>query len=177
VRGTEFVVMEQSGQTRLVTLSGSVAWGAGDAEPILVTAGQESRVEQGLALQPEALAAADLAVVRQATDTTQAPTALAWNLTPTSRDRLGRTGSAPAVGAEDDRDPTNSSGPDGGMPIEDRGANKTAGTFQGQSVGFDTTNEIGSLDGDWEQPADPFPPSGGEGFPVRLVVNLVDRVH
>lgn len=83
VRGTEFLIVadEDGAQVRLVTFSGSVSWASGQAEPVLVAAGQGCDLgEQGKIGEVEAVAAADLKALRQSTDAESKTQALAWNL-------------------------------------------------------------------------------------------------
>ncbi|MBW2703601.1 MAG: FecR domain-containing protein [Deltaproteobacteria bacterium] len=83
VRGTEFLIIadDEGAQVRLVTFSGSVSWASGQAEPVLVAAGQGCDLgEQGKVGEVEAVAAVDLKALRQSTDAESRTEALAWNL-------------------------------------------------------------------------------------------------
>ena len=83
VRGTEFLLVadDEGAQVRLVTFSGSVSWASGQAEPVLVAAGQGCDLgEQGKIGEVEAVAAVDLKALRQSTDAESKTQALAWNL-------------------------------------------------------------------------------------------------
>ncbi len=175
VRGTEFALLHEPEGARLVTFSGGVLWAVADAEPVVVRAGQASRLDHGKATQPAALAAADLKAVRQATDATQSPIALAWNLAPGASDRLGH-GVYPnaAGGGAADRDPAGS-GDDSEYrdpgDLSDTGSGSNA--FQG-SMGTEDDMMAGAWDlgGGWENE----PVDGERGLvPVKLVVRLVDR--
>ena len=99
VRGTEFVLDATGQAPRLATLSGAVAWSAAGGPLVEVGAGQASRMGIAGPDRPEALAAAELSAIKAATDTTQQPSALAWNL---ATDRLSsQPGQAPdRVGSE-----------------------------------------------------------------------------
>jgi|GEM_PF-2336623 len=88
VRGTEFALVTEGKDTKLYTFSGEVEL-SGSGETVLVAAGQGSDVgAEGRAKQPEAVAAAVLEQMREATDTEQSPEAVAWNLQVGEKDRL-----------------------------------------------------------------------------------------
>jgi hypothetical protein len=94
VRGTEFVLVADADRNgpRLYTFSGSVALQGPDGEPILVAAGQGSRIqENGEAAPAEMVAKAELDEVRLATDSEQSPSALAWSVPPRPSDHLQAT--------------------------------------------------------------------------------------
>ena len=184
VRGTEFVV-EQSGEgSRLVTLSGAVAWSTAGAEPIMVAAGQASRMTSGQVSNPEALAAVELKQVRRLTDTIQAPTALAWNMAP-DRMKSGRIVGGQAVSPSDglQHDPSSHAadgparsvegpdligGPPGGL------ASKVSDDYSGNLVEIDDGYPL-ALEGNWKNSAiwDPVQDLSG----ARLVIRLHRKVR
>ncbi len=186
VRGTEFAVLTEGDATRLVTFSGGVEWAAAGGEPVLVEAGQGSLISDGRASRPEALAAADLKAARRATDTVQAPTALAWNLAPT--DRLGRGGpaSATAGGALDQDSPEERGGPTSEHDYDNakgRGADEWGGPVSeehgfggryGGQPGYDDGDEplAGLFTGEWDSSTELEPPSNLEhDFCLKIQVN------
>lgn len=121
VRGTEFVLVAEEQRTRLVTFSGQVELAGRGGERVLVAAGEGSRVVDGAADAPTTVAAAELRRLRQATDTQQKPTALAWNLGVDDTDRLGGAGRVGSPGSGEGRldhepgEEREREGPDGGL--------------------------------------------------------------
>lgn len=91
VRGTEFVVVDTGQESRLVTLSGNVAFAASGREPVMVAAGNSSRVQaDGRVEEPQLVAAAEMARLREETDTGAPQQAVALALPPLPTERLGR---------------------------------------------------------------------------------------
>ncbi|MBW2703604.1 MAG: FecR domain-containing protein [Deltaproteobacteria bacterium] len=176
VRGTEFALdAGADGQGgRLVTFSGSVLWGAGESEPILVAAGEASQATEAGVDKPVALAAADLRAIRNETDTKQAPTALAWNL---PMDKLGPGGPGPVMPDDgDDRDSLEENSESGSFDsggvrdpavLLDYPSGSGGRNFNGE-LGVDDGTGDGLL-GDWEQPVGTYPVNGG--MEIRVLLN------
>ena len=166
VRGTEFVLVADKEDTKLYTFSGEVEL-SGGGEPVLVAAGQGSDVgDEGQAKQPEAVAAAVLKRMRQATDTEQTPEAVAWNLQIDEKDRLvaGAGGVETAEEGELDQESmeSGSGGPEYGgpeiipctrcEPPDGLGAETTSnrlgsdhfteGAFDGAGLGWENTTPV-----------------------------------
>jgi hypothetical protein len=192
VRGTEFVLDATGQAPRLASLSGAVAWSSAGGSLVEVGAGQASRMGIEGPDRPEALAAVELSAIKAATDSTQQPSALAWNL---ATDRLSsRPGQTPArVGSE--RDPSSEDGTDqAGFGRElpyDSDLNQEPtdvgnpgdgdfdhGRFSGdQPVGLDSNeNPDGALYGGWE---DAFgfdqPVDATRDFDLRIRVHRQTR--
>jgi hypothetical protein len=171
VRGTEFVLVADGKQTHLYTYSGEVDLSGEGGERVVVAAGQGSDVgDEGQAHKPEAVAAAVLKRLRQATDTRQSPQAVAWNLEVGRGDRLvaGAGGAEVAEEGELDQEalasgvpplgdtdpkinPCGSCGPDDGLGPETTtnrfGGDVAEGVQDVGGFGWDNTTPIdrGSL--------------------------------
>ncbi len=200
VRGTEFAVRaeDESGRARLVTFSGAVDWSTVGGEPVRVAAGQGAGLADGHTTPVEAVAAAELEALRDATDAVQAPTALAWNLSPRDRIRPGRA--AKATGDDLELDPAERQsdmkdlGPPqeleftGGRTEDDRegqdgvwnngyggvgaGPGSGQGRYEGEGVVTPDANEPSELlTGDWSSSFADEP--GFSGIPIRMDVTIV----
>jgi len=200
VRGTEFALraQDESGPARLVTFSGVVDWSSPGSEPVRVAAGQSSGLVDGRAGAVEAVAAAELDALRGATDTVQAPAALAWNIAPRDRIRSGRerpgargrldldpasregskAGSGPVtLGFDAGRDESLEGGQDlwdggpGGRPVGG-GIGSGQGRYEGEGVLPPDGNDASELlTGDWSSS---FAAEPGMSFiPARLDVTVV----
>lgn len=167
VRGTEFALAAGEKNTRLYTFNGTVAFSGSDGQRVLVAAGQGSRIEpDGRASQAEALASAELAKMRAATDTRQQPTALAMNLDrgPTDSLTAGRGGLQSTEGPATDRENlrgqaelnsdrgTGLGNWEGGGPTSEPSGSRS--TFGGNAVGVIGTDGASTFtfDGSWDNP-------------------------
>ena len=189
VRGTEFVLVADKEDTKLYTFSGEVEL-SGGGEPVLVAAGQGSDVgDEGQAKQPEAVAAAVLKRMRQATDTEQTPEAVAWNLQIDEKDRLvaGAGGVETAEEGELDQEPMGSEGPADRGPEPkinpcpdclnwDEGVATAGGSFGGNDVRDDIGGQSGPLDGSWNNRNNgiDFDPGYASSLTLKITIN---RTH
>jgi hypothetical protein len=192
VRGTEFVLVADGEATRLYTYSGEVQLSGGGGQGVLVAAGQGSNVGgEGEAHRPEAVAAAVLTRLREATDTRQNPQAVAWNLELGKADRLvaGAGGvdtaeegelNQEALPATDDpelRDTNPKIEPcvdcTGDFP---EGQTTVSNGFGADDVRDDIGAQSGPLDGNWspENGID-FDPGAAGSLTLRIVVHREHR--
>ena len=182
VRGTEFVVEEAAGQTRLYTLSGAVAFARAGREPVLVAAGYMKAIDPGdRDSNVTRVADAELKRLRAETDTDAEQQAVAMLLPPRPTESLsGPGGRQPAVvsGAAADQQP----GQPGAVELEPgapqlnfgdssdlvapEGGNNSEAGFFGDG-GVDIQND--GLAGGWTNP-DLL--SGVDSLPVTLHIVL-----
>ncbi len=177
VRGTEFILEMEGGQTRLYTLTGEVALGGEGAEPVLVAAGQSSRTDAsghpGLA---QAVAAAELDKLRQDTDSDYEAVALAMAQPPAPTDRLSRSSEGSL---------STSSSPDQEIPegvadfVTDEGTGPPLGAETDGRDGFGNSyfggpdDTQGGYPGIWENPE----PNPDASLVRDTQVKLVIRLH
>jgi hypothetical protein len=185
VRGTEFVLVAEGDNTKLYTFSGEVEL-SGSGEPVLVAAGRGSDVGQaGEAQKPEAVAAAVLKQLREATDTEQSPEAVAWNLQVDEKDRLvaGAEGVTTPEEGELDQEALESGSQGRDIPepkIEpcadclnwDEGVATAGGSFNGTDVRDDLGGQSGPLQGSWKNDHNGIDFDAGVAAPLTLKITI-----
>jgi hypothetical protein len=185
VRGTEFILVAEEEGTKLYTFSGEVEL-VGSGEPVLVAAGQGSDVgEEGQAKKPEAVAAAVLKDLRQATDTEQSPEAVAWNLQVDEKDRLvaGAGGVETAEEGELDQEAMESGSQGRDVPDPkiipcpdcqnwDEGVATAGGSFNGNDVRDDIGGQSGPLEGSWNNSHNGIDFDAGVASPLNLRITI-----
>ncbi len=185
VRGTEFAMFTSQEGTKLVTLSGTVAWASAGGQAVLVKAGQGSTVADHGPSSPQAIAAADLKKLRSSTDVVQSPSALAMNIQPEHRVYADKSFSENGMVL----DPSSSSDEFGDQPVDLNGQFEGSGTdrveggnvglglsdngtFSGEGPMADSSNGVEDLVGDWSTG---MWGDGFYGFDVSLKIKLERR--